>query len=35
MMVNDLLALQDVILAMGGGVLLGLWLVWITGGFRE
>lgn len=33
--VNDLLAMRDVFVAMGSGVLLGLWLVWITGGFRK
>lgn len=32
---SDLLAMRDVLLAMGGGALLGLVLVWITGGFRE
>jgi hypothetical protein len=35
MTTDDLLALRDVVLAMGGGALLGVWLVWITGGYRE
>ena len=30
----ELLAMRDVLLAMGGGAVLGLVLVWITGGFK-
>lgn len=32
---NDLFAIRDVILAMGGGAVVGYFLVWITGGFRR
>lgn len=31
---NELLAMRDVLLAMGGGAVFGVALVWITGGFR-